>query len=71
MRHSDGNRQGKKQNCTGADLISFGIYRDAAAAYYATMVGYVSKLKGRHEEIKHQAQGLLRALRKEGVLSKP
>jgi len=46
------------------------IHRDAAAAFYGSMVVYAGKLKKRHQESKHQTQELLRALRKEGVLSK-
>jgi hypothetical protein len=42
-----------------------------AVAYYGSMVEYAGKLKKRHQAIKHQTQQLLRALRKEGVLSKP
>ena len=47
------------------------IHKANAVAYYASMVEYAGKLKKRHGEMKHQTRDLLRALRKEGVLSRP
>ncbi len=47
------------------------IHQAAAAGHYRAMVDYAATLRKGHAEMKKQVTDLLRALRKEGVLSKP
>jgi hypothetical protein len=46
------------------------IHQAAAAGHWQGMIDYAAKLRKAHDEMKKQIQNLLRALRKEGVLSK-
>lgn len=47
------------------------VHQASAAAHYKALTDYAATLKKGHAEMKKQVQELLRALRKQGVLSKP
>jgi hypothetical protein len=46
------------------------VHQAAATGYLQAVVNYASTLKRLHDDVKSQAQDLLHALRKEGVLNK-
>jgi hypothetical protein len=46
------------------------VHQAAATGYLQALVNYAATLRRLHDDVKSQAQDLLRALRKEGVLNK-